>query len=72
VGEGLNNEVGEEEANGEAVEEPVRCEPEGEEVSVNLAVLESTQLMEAVEVRHKDKVGDDVEAWLGVMEEVKE
>ena len=70
--EGLNNEVGEEEANGEAVEEPVRSEPEGEEVSVNSAVLESTQLMEAVEVRHKDKVGDDVEEWLGVMEEVKE
>ena len=64
--------MGVEETIGEAVEESESCELEGEEVSVTSAVLESTQLVEAVEVRHRDKVGDEVEEWLGVMEEVKE
>lgn len=70
--EGLNNEVGEKEASGETVVEPENCEPEGEEESVTSAVLESTKLAEAVEVRHRDKVGDEVEEWQGVVEEVKE
>lgn len=72
VGEGLSKEVEVRVANKEAVGVYEACETEAKGVGVTPAVLESTQLMEALEERDSDRVGDELEDWQGVMEEVKE